>query len=172
MYNATGSDKVAPLDGIPQSSVGAPIPIVLAGEHDVCVAYYVEGLPEGSNHEALRAVGTDSEGEAVAIVRFSSCYAHSLGPPNDEAFQGHPLSPVGLEPYGSFEVHHSSWIKQLARMNSVHPYHDEKRFLSGRRHFILSFHDTTFECIAKEYSVAVVNGSVRSAVSLMLEALR
>ena len=72
--------------------------------------------------------------------------------PNDEAFAGHPLSSRGLRPYGAFEVHDSSWIHQLEHMNSVHPYHRRERYLQ-LRHFILSFHDSTFECVAPRYEI-------------------
>ena len=51
-----------------------------------------------------------------------------FGPPNDEAFDGHPLARRGLRPYGAFEVTHSSWIRQLEQMNSVHPHHSPPLF--------------------------------------------
>jgi hypothetical protein len=41
----------------------------------------------------------------------------------------------------------SPWIAALERRNRVHRLHDPERFAS-RRHFILPFHDSTFECIA------------------------
>ena len=41
----------------------------------------------------------------------------------------------------------SSWIRGLERMNRVHDGHSQERF-SRLLHFILTFHDTTFECIS------------------------
>lgn len=73
-----------------------------------------------------------------------------LGPPNDEAFVGHPLYEKGLRPHGVFEVRNSSWLRALERMNSVHPRHVADLF-HGYRHFIFAFQDSTFECIAKSY---------------------
>ena len=70
--------------------------------------------------------------------------------PNDEAFDGHPLGRRGLMPYGAFEIKHSSWIRELERMNSVHPYHSAERF-EEFRHYVLSVHDTTFECVANGF---------------------
>jgi hypothetical protein len=60
----------------------------------------------------------------------------------------------GLAPYGEFEVVASSWIRSLERMNRVHPRHDAARF-AELRHFIFTFHDKTFECVAKGVSVVV-----------------
>jgi len=37
MYEVDLKDRVVELEGVPQSSVGAPIPVVLAGEHDVMI---------------------------------------------------------------------------------------------------------------------------------------
>ena len=47
----------------------------------------------------------------------------------------------------------SSWLRQLERMNAVHRGHDRERFMANRMHFVLSFHDSTFECIANGYRV-------------------
>ncbi|HEX8863370.1 MAG TPA: hypothetical protein VGC06_30595 [Actinomycetes bacterium] len=54
--------------------------------------------------------------------------AWQWGPPNDEALQGHPLVDRGLRPYGVFRVEGSSWIRQLERMNRVHPQHRPEAF--------------------------------------------
>ena len=150
------------LTDVPQSSIGAPIPVVAAGETSATVLYYVETDDPNWDGTSVRTVGPDSGDELIAMVRFETCYAHVLGPPNDEAFSGHPLSDRGLEPYGSFEVQDSSWIRMLERMNRVHPYHDRHGFLEGKRHFVVSFHDSTFECIARGYSVECVYGSLVS----------
>jgi hypothetical protein len=90
----------------------------------------------------------------VAVVRFDA-YAFYFGSPNDEAHNGHPLHSVGLRPYTFAEVIKSPWIAALERQNRVHPSHDPARF-SSLRHFILPFHDGTFECVA---------GGVRAAIT-------
>lgn len=170
MYDVK-NDKVVELKDIPQSSMGAPIPIVVSGEHDAVVAYYLQNTPSDWDGKSTRVVSQDSAGEPVALVKFSSCYSHMFGPPNDEAFSGHPLSSLGLKPYGSFEVIDSSWLIALEQMNQVHPYHDPKSFYNSKRHFILSFHDSTFECVAKSFTVTTSIGSVAGLVGSMAEHL-
>ncbi len=86
-------------------------------------------------------------GEDLVAVKFDSPRAHDLGGPNDEALHGHPLFERGLDAYGIYEVLGSSWIRAMERMNSVHPRHRPERFAS-LRHFIFTFHDVTFECVA------------------------
>jgi hypothetical protein len=172
MYEVDDQDQVIELEDVPQSSVGAPNPVVLASEHDVQLTYYLENAPEGWDGTTVKIVGTDTEGEPVAIVKFQRCSAHMFGPPNDEAFSGHPLVERGLHPYGAFEIGNSSWIRQLERMNAVHPYHDKHRFMAEKKHFVFAFHDSTFECIAEGFEVAVFTGSVKSMVPRMLRSIR
>lgn len=172
MYEVDDKDQVIELKDVPQSSVGAPNPIVLAGEHDVLLTYYLEDTPGDWDGTSVRIVGTDTEGEPVAIVKFKHCTAHMFGPPNDEAFSGHPLAERGLGPYGVFEIKDSSWVRKLESMNTVHPYHNKLRFMENKKHFIFSFHDTTFECVAEGFTIEVSSGSLKSMVPRMLESVR
>ena len=86
-------------------------------------------------------------GEEAAIVEFDGVKAHCFGMPNDEALPGHPLFDRGLGAGPAYEVRNSSWIRALERMNRVHPSHHPNLY-SRCRHFIIPFHDTTFECVA------------------------
>jgi hypothetical protein len=126
MYTVDDRDVVVPLGSLPPSDPGAPTPLVLADEFTAVVAYMV------ADH-ALAAIerltdGSPEDGETMALVRFLGCKAHMLGPPNDEAFRGHPLASRGLHPYGAFCVRRSSWLRTLERMNEVHPHHRPELF--------------------------------------------
>ena len=87
MYSVDSRDTVAPLPDVPQSSLGAPCPIVLTDEHTLILAYYLV--------ERDQATTDDS----VALVVFDGYDAMMFGPPNDEALEGHPLAARGLFPY-------------------------------------------------------------------------
>jgi hypothetical protein len=89
-----------------------------------------------------------------------------FGPPNDEAFNGHPLYKKGLKPYGVYEIKNSTWIGYFEKMNSVHPYH-KKEYFERYKHFIFSFHDTTLEVIAEHYEIETINGSIKKAISII-----
>lgn len=150
MYAIDERDQVKELTDLPQSSVGAPCPVIVASEHELVVAYFVEVADPDWDGTSVRVVTGDAE-EAAARVEFVRPLAHFFGPPNDEAFSGHPLAGRGLHPYGAFEIIGSSWVRSLERMNRVHRQHRPEHFASYR-HFVLAFHDSTFECIAKGYS--------------------
>ncbi len=170
MYQIDEKDRVSELVGIPQSSVGAPMPIIVAEEGAVAVAYYLQQQQPDWDGTAVRIVDHNGTDEPVAIAYFSLCKAYYSGSPNDEAFSGHPLASRGLEPYGAFEVHESSWIREMERRNSVHPSH-RGRWLEYLRHFVLAFHDSVFECVAKDLDVTRHQGSVSDAVPIMTERL-
>ena len=164
MYSVDQSDRVEERRDVPQSSVGAPLPAVIADEHRVFLAYLVEAIDPRWDGQPIRVVAPSAADEIVALVAFVRPRAHLFGPPNDEAFSGHPLAERGLHPYGAFEIHGSSWIRRLERMNSVHPQHRAAAF-ERLRHFIFSFHDSTFECVAEGFQIEVRGGSLASAIA-------
>ena len=170
MYHVDELDRVVKLHGFPQSSVGAPCPLVLSDELVTVVAFYVEENDENWDGTTVRVVHPDSDGELVALLRFDRCYAHLLGPPNDEAFSGHPLAGRGLQPYSAVVVENSSWVRGLERMNAIHPHHRPEAF-KARKHFILSFHDSVFECVAERYDVELCRGSIMGQLNRMAELL-
>jgi hypothetical protein len=97
------------------------------------------------------------------VVEISVCVASQFGYPDDEALAGHPLYPFGLEPYCAYEVLNSPWLQTLAIQNQhTFPSFD---FAKGRRHFIFSFHDSTFECIGKDFKVTIAKQPYAEVVS-------
>lgn len=159
MYTIDNQDSVVERVDLPQSSVGAPCPVMLSGEHFLYLAYYLEEREEGWDGSAVRVVDEHSEGEPCALVHFAHAAAHMFGPPNDEAFAGHPLTARGLKPYAVFEVMNSSWVRTLERMNSAHPHHRPEQF-ADYKHFVFTFHDSVFECVAKSFELSIHRGSV------------
>jgi hypothetical protein len=170
MYSVDEKDHVVPIKDIPQSSVGAPIPVVLSDEFVTVVAFYLQKTSDDWDGTSIRIVSKETEGEPLALVRFSCCYASMFGPPNDEAFAGHPLADRGLGPYGAYVVENSSWIRRLEQMNSIHPSHKPRRFWE-RKHYVLSFHDSTFECVADDYTVELHWSSLKKILPRMMEIL-
>lgn len=192
MYKVDGRDRLIELKAFPQSALGAPEPTVLATQARTFLVFYLqetpgdspaaaEGRAAGSSYFCslvqrrlqfskpfLRAPADVEKTPAAvespcAIVTFSRCYACMSGPPNDEALNGHPLYGRGLLAYSAFKVENSSWLRSLERMNSVHPSHRPEHF-SGYSHFIVTFHDSTFECIAEGYEIEIAEVSMKQVL--------
>ncbi|MFK7737075.1 MAG: hypothetical protein AB8B50_13650 [Pirellulaceae bacterium] len=51
-------------------------------------------------------------------------------------------------------------------MNCVHHRHSDS-LLNDLHRFIFAFHDSTFECLAGEYEISLLHGSINGAVSHM-----
>jgi hypothetical protein len=150
------------LDGIPQSSVGSPEPVVISDQHLTFLVYVIEDEPKWDGR-VLSESDLSLFIERVALVEFQRCRTYSFGFPNDEAIQAHPLYALGLKPYSAFEVQKSSWLSQLEQMNSVHPRHKPDSFES-LHHYVFTFHDSTFECLAERYQVTEHQKSMRELV--------
>lgn len=158
MYSIDEKDNVIELTDVPQSDTGAPRPAVLTSEDFVLLAYYLQEAPTYPIETTSQMSGLGSK-EACALVRFSAPVAHMFGPPGDETFHGHPLYERGLQFYSVSEVLHSSWIRALERINSVHRQHSPARYRKYR-HFIFVFHDSVFECVAEDFRLSTHRGSV------------
>lgn len=170
MYQVDEKDKVIELKEIPQSSVGAPLPIILSDEHTILLAYLLENMPENWDGSTIKIVDYETQDEPLAIVKFNRYASFMFGNPNDEAFSGHPLFERGLQPYAVFEIENSSWLRNLEKMNSVHPYHKPENF-QKYKHFVFAFHDSTFECVAESFDISIHEGSLKSALTEMQKKL-
>ena len=168
MYSVDSKDTVVELSDVPQSSIGAPCPMILAGEHHLYLAFYLEERLPNWGGTSARVVGESNTGDPVALVEFTAAYAHMFGPPNDEAVGGHPLASRGVGPYRVHEVRASSWIRRLERMNAVHRSHNPEAF-APYRHFIFTFHETTFECIAEAFRTSVRFGTVAEVLEIAFQ---
>jgi hypothetical protein len=134
------------------------MPVVFANEQAVAVAFF-------ASKRWLDANLADWA-DGIVGVRFNGLYAHYFGAPNDEAFHGHPLAKFGLRPYEFARVENSPWIESLRVMNSVHPYHRDQVF-AELRHFVLPFHDMTFECVAGGYTVETADSDVATPAGMV-----
>jgi hypothetical protein len=125
---ASAEGRAVVLGDWPQPAAGAPEPRVLADDTSLSLLYRTDD-------------------DRYAVVRFPLCFYLAFGSPNDEALGGHPLSRSGLRHYSVHEVHGSALVRELERRNSVHPRHDPESYLTGRRHYVFTFQDSTLECV-------------------------
>ncbi len=86
--------------------------------------------------------------DEVALVEFPLVRSFKFGSPNDESLTGHPLKAFGLEYYCAHEVKNSPWVRELEKQNSVHPKHEKEKYISSSKHYIITFQDSTLECVA------------------------
>jgi len=143
-------------------AAGAPVPVTLASEYKLkLLYYYAKDLQE--NLIDMPKQRNKGEDTGVAVIEFKNYLVYKFGYPNVEALSSHPYYPMGLEPYKLFEVVESDWVEKIEVMNRVHPFHNPIRY-KMYRHFILTFEDSTFECIAREIELSFLPTTMRDAL--------
>lgn len=162
-----GQEYADPLDLGIEMDPGAPMPHLFANGRSVFVLFYLRAPALAGTSGA-----TSSKPEPLGLVEFTGVHAVLFGGLNDEALNGHHLYGRGLDPYAIHEVRASSWISEAERANSVHPYH-QGGWHAWLRHFVITFHDETLECLARdvrtETSAASYPEAAKTTASRMLD---
>lgn len=99
-------------------------------------------------------------------MEFNGCQLTRFGGPNDEGRPEHPLHHRGLSQlgYAISEVLDSTWAEEtMARARKTAeriwrprgnwPYKDSDWIV---RHFLVGFHDSTFEALAEDFTLEVL----------------
>ncbi len=140
------TDRVKKLD------IGVKPAAGVSGAHLIASEY--------STYLTFNAVSPDDDGRyhdaGVAVLHFPRCIKAQFGHPNDEALPGHPLAAHGLSYYDVFEGEESSWLDRVCKENRV-AFPKVVQWGEGLRHFVVTFHDSTFECLAREVTVELYN---------------
>ena len=155
----TPAETVVPVDlGLIWTS-GDPSPCLLQSQDRAFLAFF------------LNVLDSSNDAATIGIIGWGNCHGAILGSPNDEALAGHRLWEHGLREVGFYnagEVVNSRWIRHMALVNSVHMYHNASRF-SGLRHFVLGFHDSTFEVVCDGFASYETTDSRDSVIALLAE---
>jgi hypothetical protein len=157
---ARGEEHAVPLDFPVRWDAGAPLPHLLRNDYRCLLTFYLrEHDPawDGS-YVTIKDPGS-GQAESLALVEFAGCVSARLGSPNDEVFEGHPLHGKGLDGYTAQEVLNSRWLAELEAINSVHRCYKPDRW-RWLHHYVLWFHDTTFECVAESFKVELYRESM------------
>jgi hypothetical protein len=120
------------------------------------------GMDTGDPSPELRVAGGSlilsyrqyEGGKRRVKLAFKRVLAQYFGWPGDEALSAHRLYASGVGFYGVYEVIGSSWLQSIKVANRTHPSHIDSNF-DAYRHFVVTFHDETFECIAVGYDVSL-----------------
>jgi hypothetical protein len=170
IFNREKAEKI-PFN--PKWSGGAPLPHLLQSEYRAFLTYYINTTdPNWDGTYVTAKDPSSSEKDNIAVVEWKRCRGAMLGGLNDEAISGHRLYNKGLSKggYDAFIVKNSKWIEELRKGNSVHSQHKDELF-SKLNHYILLFHDTTFECLAESFEIEILNDSMPEVLKTVIAKL-
>ena len=150
---AKGEPYAVPVEFPVSWDTGAPLPYLLRNDHRTFLTFFLRDIDPNWDGSYVSVRDPNSNlSEKLAVVEFERCICTKMGTPNDEVLHGHPLSGKGLAGYQPMAVKNSMWLKELEAINAVHSCYKATvwRDLS---HYILPFHDCTFECVARGFKV-------------------
>lgn len=137
-------DQIVLLGDVPQPAMDAAEPFIVASDRRVILAYPI------AESDFERFGPFDPEDDPFCTVLFADAAFHRLGPPGDAALDVHPLAVQGLNSYSVHEVVNSSLAAEIASVSTLVP---------ALRHFLITFNESTFECVASDYTVIGVYGA-------------
>lgn len=135
-------DTVLPID-LPPMNTGAPAPHVTGDGRTIRLEY--------NEHADVNWDNPLPPDSSIVTVIFERAIALYLGYPNEEVIRSHPLFDRGLQWYGFYHIISSSWIRAMERANRIHDRHSPELF-ARENHYLITFHDSTFECVAGGYA--------------------
>ena len=121
-----------------------PCPLVIAYGSELKLIFY--------SAELFNAPASEHREEVIEL-KFKSCDYYSLGPPNDEALDGHPYWELGLGSYSFYELLDSDLMVKLKSYNRFHSSNNPDSY-KDYHHYILTFKDRLFECVSLAFEVA------------------
>ena len=72
--------------------------------------------------------------------------------------------------YEAMVVENSTWLMALEKINAVHNAYNPE-FWRGLKRYILPFHDSTFECVARGFKVEVFETPLSDLLSQVCKRL-
>ena len=132
---AAGDQYAGPLDlgFVPEAGVSAPV--LLQNEYSAVLTFSAITIgPDGSRAKT-----------GTAIIELDRCQWTMFG---------YPLYGRDLCAHGIFEVHNSHWVRRMFEQNKV-SFPNTKPW--NVRHFVFSFHDSTFQCICQGIKASSVS---------------
>lgn len=145
---------------------GSPSPIQISNDNELFIAFYADKQSSSAISQERNTIYDTS----VCTLKFNMYLKYSFGIPGDETIHGHPYSKLGMESYSFYELKNSDLIKSLQDIDQVHPQYNLKKW-KMYKHYILTFHDNMFECIAQGFEIREENTSLYNQAAIMLNQL-
>ncbi|RZF30565.1 hypothetical protein EVC45_06220 [Paraburkholderia sp. UYCP14C] len=144
-------DQVFLLDFAPHPADDAAEPFIVASDRRVILTYPI------AESDFERFGPFDPDDDPFCAVLFADTVFHRLGPPGDDDLAIHPLAAHGLTGCSVHEVVNSSLCAELAAVATGSMAVDPEA--PARRHFVITFQASTFECVASDSTVIGVFGA-------------
>jgi len=157
----TPAEFAIEIKSLPRPEWCAPLPQIIANEHRVVLMYAIDHFRPADQVGLL--VVTEDTPSSWAVLEFTWIYDCRFGSFSDISCERHPLASAGLQMGAVHIVENSHWKAKI--LGNVHP---NPITLGKPRpeliHYLFTFHDSLFECIAGPPESSVLSGTAREVV--------
>ena len=154
------------IKGLFEIDYGAPSPTILSNDNELFIAFYAD---KESTSAMLQERNTIYDTGIVAL-KFKRYLKYTFGMPSNETIHCHPYSKLGMRSCSFYELRNSDLIKSLQDMEKINEDYDPETW-KMYKHYILTFHDNMFECIAQDFEIREENTSLYNQATVMLNEL-
>lgn len=154
--------ELVEIKGLFEMDYGAPLPIILSSDNELLVAFFID-------KENAYAIPQECDiyDAGVLTLEFKQCLKYTFGMPGNESMYGHPYSKLGMQACSFYELRNSDLIESLREIDKIHPFYNSERW-KMYKHYILTFHDNMFECVARGFEIIEEKTSFYNEASGML----
>ena len=154
------------IKGLFEMDSGAPSPMIISNDNELFLSFYANKEPI-STVPRQRNIRYDV---GICVMKFKKYVKFTFGFPGDETIRGHPYRKLGMKSYSFYELKKSDLIKSLQEIDKVHPRHNREKW-KMYKHYILTFHDNMFECIAQDFEIREEKVSLYNQAAVLLNEL-
>lgn len=152
------------IKGLFEMDFGAPSPTILSNDNDLFITFYVNRVNKSAVPKQLNTVYDTG----IVTLKFNVYLKYTFGLPSNETIQGHPYNKLGMKSFSFYELRNSDFITSLQEIEKVHLYYNPEKWKTYK-HYILTFHDNMFECIARDFEIREENTSLYKRITTILD---
>lgn len=154
------------IKGLFEMDFGSPSPMIISNDTELYITFYADKY----ENETEPQERNDIYDKGIFTLKFKSYLKYTFGMPGDETIFGHPYYKLGMQSFAFYELKNSDFIKQLEDIDKNHSYYNSEKW-EHYKHYILTFHDNMFECVAKDFEIQEENKSIYQQASTILNEL-
>lgn len=154
------------IKGLFEIDYGSPSPTILSNDSELYLTFYADR----ENAVEIPQQRNTVYDTGIVVIKFNMYLKYTFGLPGEETVHGHSYNSLGMESFSFYELRNSDFIKSLQEIEKVHPYYNSEKW-NKYKHYILTFHDNMFECIAESFEIREENNSLYNQVSTIFSEL-
>lgn len=154
------------IKGLFELDYGAPSPTILSNDNELFIAFYADKESTSTIPQERNTIYDTG----IFSLKFKRYLKYTFGIPGNETIHGHPYSKLGMQSCTFYELRNSDLIKSMQDIEKIHPDYNPEKW-KMYKHYILTFHDNMFECIAQDFEIREENTSLYTQATKILNEL-